>query len=176
YTKIISPIDGRVGLRLVDPGNIVQTSDTTGIAIINTLNPITVVFPIPEDAVPAVMEQVSAGNILTVQAYNRDQTKLLATGVLLTIDNQIDVTTGTVKVKASFQNEGNLLFPNQFVNIKLLIKTLPQAVVVPVAAIQRSAQKAFVYVLNTDQTVSVKPVVVEAEANEMSVVTGVSVG
>lgn len=176
YTKITSPIDGRIGLRLVDPGNIIQTTDTTGIAVINMLNPITIVFPIPEDAVPAVMKQLTAGKILPVQAYNRDQTKLLATGVLLTIDNQIDPTTGTVKLKASFQNENNLLFPNQFVNVKLLIKTLSQAVVVPVAAIQRNAEKAFVYVLNANQTVSMKPVLIEAEANEMSVVKGVAAG
>ncbi len=177
YTKITSPIDGRVGLRLVDPGNIVQTADTTGIAVINMLNPITVVFSIPEDALPAVMEQLNAGNTLIVQAYNRDQTKLLATGILLTIDNQIDPLTGTVKLKASFQNEQNSLFPNQFVNVKLQIKTLQNAVVVPIAAIQQNAKNAFVYVLNSNQTVSIKPVVIEAQAaNDMTAVSGVTAG
>ncbi|MEO9206718.1 MAG: efflux RND transporter periplasmic adaptor subunit [Gammaproteobacteria bacterium] len=176
YTKITSPIDGRVGLRLVDPGNVVQTSDTTGIAVINMLNPITVVFSIPEDSVPLVMEQLTAGKTLTVQAYNRDQTKLLDTSTLLTIDNQIDPTTGTVKLKALFQNEAHLLFPNQFVNVKLLVKTLEHATVVPTAAIQHTTQGAFVYVLKSDHTVSIKTVVVGPSTEVDTVVTGVTSG
>ena len=124
YCKIKAPVSGRVGLRLVDQGNYVQTSDTTGIVVINTINPITVVFSIPEDNVPQVMEHVIAGKTLEIKAYDRAQNKLLAVGTLLTVDNQIDPTTGTVKLKAQFKNENNLLFPNQFVNIRLLVDTL----------------------------------------------------
>lgn len=156
--SIRSPINGRVGLRLVDPGNIVQPSDTTGIAIINTVNPITVVFTIPEDNIPQVMQQYMTGKPLIVQAYDRTQNQLLATGTLLTIDNQIDPTTGTVKLKAQFPNNNDILFPNQFVNVQLLVNTLHNAVIIPTAAVQQGAQGSFVYLLNTDSTVSVKPI------------------
>jgi len=176
YTKIVAPIDGRIGLRLVDPGNFIQTSDTAGIAVINMLNPITVVFTIPEDNVPEVTAQMKAGATLAVEAYNREKTRLLATGKLLTIDNQIDPATGTVKLKAQFSNENNALFPNQFVNVKLLVKQLQNAVVVPTAAIQHGTQNAFVYVANKDNTVSMKTVTTSTAIENETVVTGLSAG
>jgi multidrug efflux system membrane fusion protein len=158
YTRITSPIDGRVGLRLVDPGNFVQTSDTTGLMVINTLNPITVIFTIPENDIPAVAKQVYDNKILTVSAYDRNENSLLATGKLLTIDNQIDPTTGTVKLRAQFPNDDNRLFPSQFVNVKLLTKTLLNATIVPTAAIQYGNNGAFVYLLNNNLTVTAKPI------------------
>lgn len=176
YTKITSPIDGRIGLRLVDPGNYVTPSDTTGIAIINSMNPINVVFSIPEDNVPEVMAQMNANQPLAVDAYDRMQTTLLDKGKLLTIDNQIDPTTGTVKLKAQFENKNNLLFPNQFVNIKLLLKTLHNATVIPTAAIQHGAQNDFVYVVDANDKVSVKPVTAGVTIEENTVVTGINAG
>ena len=147
YCSIQAPIDGRIGLRLVDPGNFIQLSDTTGIAVINTLNPITVVFSIPEDDIPQLLPQVYACQTIDVEAYDRQQSTLLASGVLLTLDNQIDPSTGTVKLKAVFDNKENRLFPNQFVNIKILVRTLTKAIVVPTAAIQHTLKSDFVYVL-----------------------------
>jgi multidrug efflux system membrane fusion protein len=149
YTRITSPVDGRIGLRLVDPGNYVQTSDTTGLAVIDTLNPITVISTIPEDSIPAVQEQISTGKTLTAIAYDRAQTRVLATGQLLTMDNQIDPTTGTVKLRSQFQNDKNQLFPDQFVNVNLLVKTLKNATIVPTAAIQYGANGAYIYVVQT---------------------------
>lgn len=154
YCHIISPIDGRVGLRLVDPGNFVQTSDTTGLVVITTLNPITVIFSIPEDDVPKLLPRAYTDQNIAVEAYDRQQNRLLAKGTLLTMDNQIDTTTGTVKLRANFDNKENKLFPNQFVNIKLRVTTLPQAIVVPTAAIQHGTQGDFVYLFNQDSTVS----------------------
>lgn len=158
YCKITSPIDGRVGLRLVDAGNLVQTSDTTGIVVVNTVNPITVVFTIPEDNVTQVLEQINNGKTLPVQAYDRTQTHLLDTGKLLTIDNEIDPTTGTVKLKAQFDNHRYLLFPNEFVNVNLQVDTLLNAVLVPTAAVQQGTQGTYIFLLNPDKTVSIKPV------------------
>lgn len=177
YTKITSPVDGRVGLRLVDPGNFVQTSDTTGIAVIATMSPITVIFTLPEDSIPDVAKQVFANKKLTVQAYDRAQIHLLDTGFLLTIDNEIDPTTGTVKLKAQFPNAHNQLFPNQFVNAKLLINTLKNAIVVPTAAIQQSTNGPYVYILNEDHTVKMTPVQVGVVYQEDTAITsGVSAG
>ncbi|MBS0359016.1 MAG: MdtA/MuxA family multidrug efflux RND transporter periplasmic adaptor subunit [Proteobacteria bacterium] len=171
YCKITSPVDGRIGLRLVDPGNFVQTTDTNGIAVVNTLEPITVIFTIAEDNIPEVLTQIDAGNTLVVKAFDRDQNKLLATGQLLTIDNQIDPTTGTVKLRALFSNTDSHLFPNQFVNASLLIKTLKNATVVPTAAIQHGSQGDFVFVINPDSTVTVKPVVVDVTTDGQTVIT-----
>lgn len=154
YTKITSPIDGRIGLRLVDAGNIVQTSDANGIAVVNTLDPITVIFTLPEDDIDQVMTVMTANKPLAVETYDRQQNKLLATGQLLTMDNQIDTTTGTVKLKAQFNNKDNRLYPSQFVNVKLLVTTIQNAIVVPTAAIQYSSMGTFVYRLNNDHTVS----------------------
>ncbi len=174
YTNITAPIDGRIGLRLVDPGNFVQPSDAAGIAVINMLNPITVVFALPEDNIPDVMAQMNNRQPLSVEAYNRDQTQLLASGKLLTMDNQIDPTTGTVKLKAQFANPNNLLFPNQFVNVKLLVKTLQNATVIPTAAIQHGLQGSFVYLYNQNETVTVKPIVDGVTILEETAVTGIA--
>jgi multidrug efflux system membrane fusion protein len=166
YTRITSPIDGRVGLRLVDPGNFVQTTDTTGLMVINTLNPITVIFTIPEDNIPDVAKQIYDNQPLTVEAYDRDQNKLLSTGKLLTIDNQVDPTTGTVKLRAQFPNDDNRLFPSQFVNVKLYVKTISNATIVPTAAIQYSPKGPFVYQVNNDLTVMAKPIKVGTVAGD----------
>ena len=175
YCNITSPIDGRIGLRLVDPGNIVQPSDTTGIAVINMLHPITVVFTVPEDNIQEIMQRVSKGTALSADAFNREQTKLLAHGKLLAVDNQVDPTTGTVKLKAQFQNEQNVLFPSQFVNVRLLLKTLRHMVTVPTAAVQNRTSGNFVYVLNQNATVSVRPVVVGVTMQDRtSIVSGLS--
>ena len=171
YCRIISPIDGRVGLRLVDPGNYVQISDTTGLMVINTVTPIEVVFSIPEDNVPDVLNAINTNKSLLVNAYDRQQNLLLAAGTLMTMDNQIDPTTGTVKLKAVFPNKDLRLFPNQFVNAQLLVKTLQNATIVPTAAVQHGANNDFVYLLNSDQTVSVKPIVAGAVYGDNTVVT-----
>jgi len=165
YTHIVSPISGRVGLRLVDPGNYVQPSNTTGIAVVTQLQPITVVFSIPEDDLPDVMPQLNGGGTLQVTVFDRSNRKQLAVGKVVAVDNQIDTTTGTVKVRAQFDNADNALFANQFVNVQLLVKTLQNAVTVPTAAIQRGAPGAaggalgsYVYVLNADSTVAVRQI------------------
>lgn len=177
YCNILSPVDGRIGLRLVDPGNYVQTSDTNGLAVVDTLNPITVIFVLPEDDVQSVLKQLKANKTLTAKAYDREQNKLLATGTLLTIDNQIDPTTGTVKLRAEFKNDNNLLFPNQFVNIQLLTETLKNAVVIPTSAIQYGAQGTYVYLIRADHTVTPKPVVTGITSNDVIVITsGLSSG
>jgi len=176
YCEIVAPMDGRVGLRLVDPGNVVQTTDTTGIAVINTLNPITVIFTLAEDYIPQVLQQMDGGQSLAVEAYDRAQQKLLATGTLLTMDNQVDPNTGTVKLRAQFANKDNHLFPSQFVNVKLLVNILHHATVVQTAAIQYGAKDPFVYVVNNDNTVSVKSVIVGATTGNYTTVTGISPG
>ncbi len=158
YTHIIAPVSGRIGLRLVDPGNIVQTTDTTGIAVITQLEPMTVIFTIAEDSLPPVLDKLQAGARLPVVAYNREQTKKLATGVLLTMDNQINVASGTVQLRAEFPNKDHGLFPNQFVNASLLLNTLQGATLVPTAAIQTGPQGAFVYVVTANKTVTVRQV------------------
>lgn len=177
YTEITSPVDGRVGLKLVDEGNVVQTSDTNGIAVIDTLNPIQVVFSIPEDSIPDVINQMNSNTPMTVKAYDRQQKTLLAVGTMLAMDNQVDPTTGMVKMKAQFDNKNNMLFPNQFVNVQLLVKTLSQATIVPTSAIQNGVKNNFVYVLNKDNTVTMKPVVTSVVSGNDTVVTsGVSPG
>jgi multidrug efflux system membrane fusion protein len=158
YCHIVSPVTGRVGLRLVDPGNYVQTSNSTGLAVVTQMQPITVIFPVPEDDLPEILPQMNAGTTLQVAAYDRANVKQLATGRVIALDSQIDTTTGTVKVRAQFDNPDSALFPNQFVNAQLLIKTLHDVVVVPTAAIQRGAPGAYVYVINADNTVSVRPI------------------
>jgi membrane fusion protein, multidrug efflux system len=158
YCHIVSPVTGRVGLRLVDPGNYVQTTSTTGIAVITQLQPISVIFTVPEDDLPDIVPQFNAGTPLVVTAYDRANLRQLAVGKVSAIDNQVDTTTGTVKVRAQFDNTDNMLFPSQFVNARLLVKTLHSVVTVPTSAIQRGAPGAYVYVINPDNTVSVRPV------------------
>lgn len=178
YSKITSPVDGRVGLRLVDAGNFVQTTDTDGIAIINTLNPITVIFTLAEDNIPELVQSIYQGKKFTVEAYDRQQLKRLATGTLATMDNQIDTSTGTVKFRANFANDENALFPNQFVNVRLLVKTLPHMLRVPTAAIQYGNQGAFVYVFDEkNNVVKSKPVKVSVDDGENTAITsGVTLG
>jgi len=177
YTRITSPIDGRVGLRLVDPGNFVQTSDTNGIAIVNMMNPITVVFTLPEDNIPSIQRAINKGKPLLVQAFDRQQNRLLATGTLLTMDNQVDPTTGTVKLKAIFKNENNMLFPNQFVNVALLVDVLANATIVPTEAIQHTLESTYVFVINEDHTVSSKPVTTDVTFGNNTVIrSGISPG
>ncbi len=172
YCKITSPVDGRIGLRNVDPGNYVQVSDTNGIAVVNSLNPITVVFSIPEDNIPEVMQRVYGGETLTVEAYDRQQNKLLATGKLMAVNSQVDSSTGTVSLKAQFQNEDNHLFPSQFVNVKLLLKTLEHAVVIPTSAIQNTTKGNQVFVLD-HQTMKVQamPVQVGVTVRELTTIS-----
>ena len=150
YCHITAPISGRVGLRLVDEGNMAQANSATALAVITQLQPITVIFNVAEDDLPQVLEQLHNGNTLTVDAFDRAQTRKLATGKLETLDNQIDPTTGTVKFRAVFDNEDESLFPNQFVNARLLVKTLENATLLPNAVIQRNAEGAFVYLVKPD--------------------------
>jgi multidrug efflux system membrane fusion protein len=160
YAKITAPISGRIGLRQVDPGNIIHATDANGLFVITQIQPITVIFTLPEDNIPSVMQKMVAGSALKVLAYNRDRSKQLATGKLLTIDNQIDPTTGTSKLKAVFDNKESALFPNQFVNTRLLLETKHDQVIVPSVAIQRGSQGTFVYTVGADSTVSVSTVTV----------------
>jgi len=158
YSRVTAPVSGRLGLRQVDIGNIVHSSDTNGIVIITQVQPITAVFSIPEDNIPAVMKQLQAGKKLATDAWDRDQKNKLASGVLLTIDNQVDATTGTIKLKAQFPNTDYALFPNQFVNIRMLLDTRKDAVTIPTAALQRGSKGLFVYVVKSDNTVTVRNV------------------
>ena len=176
YSRITAPISGTIGLRLVDPGNIVHATDTNGLAVITQLQPITVVFTIPEDSLPQVMKKLHAGERLTVEAYDREQRNKLATGYLLTADNQIDPTTGTVRLKAKFDNDDGVLFPNQFVNARLLLDVKKGATVVPTVAIQRGTQGSYVFVVKPDQTVEVRKVGVERAEGELAVVKGLARG
>jgi multidrug efflux system membrane fusion protein len=158
YCHIVSPVSGRIGLRQVDPGNYVQTATSTGLAVVTQTQPITVIFPIPEDDLPDIMPQMAAGTPLQVTAKDRANVKTLAIGRVIALDSQIDTTTGTVKVRAQFDNADNALFPNQFVNAELLVKTLHDVITVPTAAIQRGAPGTYVYVINADNTVTVRPI------------------
>lgn len=178
YSSITAPISGRVGLRLMDAGNIVRANDPTGLLVITQLQPITVVFTLAEDNLPAVLERLKAGKTLVVDAYDREQKRKIATGTLLTVDNQIDPATGTVRLKAVFPNDDSELFPNQFVNARLLLDIRRDLTLVPSAAIQRGPKGTFVYVVNnTDQTVAVRAVSVGvSQGEEASIETGLAAG
>jgi membrane fusion protein, multidrug efflux system len=177
YCRINSPISGRVGLRLVDPGNIVHATDTSGLVVVTQLQPITVIFPLPEDSLPRVLAKIKADVRMPVEVYDRDMKQRLATGSLLTVDNQIDSATGTVRLKATFPNEKNELFPNQFVNARLLVDVLRGITVIPAPAVQRGAQGTFVYVVKADRTATVRPISIgEIQGVEASVKTGLSPG
>lgn len=177
YCHITAPIDGRVGLRLVDVGNIVHASDQNGLLIITQVQPIAVVFTLPEDALPPVIHRLRSGERLQVDAYDRSGRTHIATGTVLAVDNQIDQSTGTSRFKARFDNTDNALFPNQFVNVQLLLDVRANAVIAPVAAIQRGPQGTFVYVVKSDQTVDVRPVTASATAgNDIAIDTGLSAG
>jgi multidrug efflux system membrane fusion protein len=176
YTRITSPIDGRVGLRQIDPGNIVQANGTAALAIIAQLQPITVIFTMPEDDISDVIQQMRAGHQLKVDAMDRSDTTLLGTGKVLTVDNQVDTTTGTVKVRASFSNQDYKLFPNEFVNAKLLVKTLMGVNIVPTAAVQRNNEISFVYVVDAANKVHSRDIQVATTNGISATVTGVSPG
>jgi multidrug efflux system membrane fusion protein len=175
YCSITAPISGRLGLRQVDPGNIVHASDPNGLVVITQIQPIAVVFPIPEDSLSSVLQRWKAGQRLPAEAYDRSgQTKLVA-GRLLTMDNQIDQATGTNRLKAVFENRENALFPNQFVNIRLLVETKKNKVLIPAVAIQRGPRGAFVYVVKPDNTVEARPVTVGVmEGNDAAVDSGIA--
>jgi len=177
YARITSPISGRVGLRLVDPGNIVHATDSNGLVIITQLQPISVIFTLPQDQLPQVFEKIHKGAQMGVEAYDRDNTQKIAGGKLLTIDNQIDPATGTYKLKAVFDNEDNILFPNQFVNTHLLVDTKRNLSLVPLAAIQRGPQGTYVYVVGAGNTVKIQPVTVaQTTSGTVGISEGLEVG
>jgi multidrug efflux system membrane fusion protein len=177
YAHITSPLTGRIGLRLVDQGNIVKAADLNGLAVITQLQPIAVIFNIAEDSLPQVTAKMRAGQTLVVDAIDRDLKTKLGTGKLLTIDNQIDQTTGTVRFKAEFENADLSLFPNQFVNARLLLDTRHGATIVPTAAIQRSPQSTFVYVVKPDNSVEVRNISIGiTEGDNASVTEGLEPG
>jgi multidrug efflux system membrane fusion protein len=170
-------VDGRVGLRQVDAGNYVQVTDANGIVVITLLQPISVIFTIAEDSIPQVMKRLDAGATLQVQGYDRSNTTLLATGSLETVDNQVDTTTGTVKLRASFTNKDDSLFPSQFVNARLLVNTFKATAMVPNAAIQRGAPGTYVYLVNANNTVSVRPVTIgPADDTNTAITKGLAAG
>jgi multidrug efflux system membrane fusion protein len=172
YSRITAPITGRVGLRLVDPGNIVHANDSGGLVVLTQLQPIAVVFTIPADQLPPVLAQMRAGHKLVVEADDRDMKKKLASGTLSAVDNQIDTTTGTVKLKALFENADGALFSNQFVNARLLVRTLAGVVLVPAAAIQRSPQSTFVWVVGPDSSVEMRNVTVQLTEGDRAAIAG----
>jgi multidrug efflux system membrane fusion protein len=175
YTRIVSPVNGRVGLRQVDQGNYVTPGDANGIVVVNQVQPISVIFPIPEDNVPALTRQLRSGGSLEVDAFDRTNSAKLAQGKLLTLDNQIDITTGTVKLRALFDNADGALFPNQFVNVQLLQQVLAQQVIIPNSAVRRGAPNGvvttFVYALTPDSTVAVKPITLGVVDGERAAIT-----
>ena len=177
YTRVTAPVSGRIGLRLVDIGNMVHATDANPLLVVTQLQPIAVVFTLPEDVLPAVAQHMR-NSTLSVDAYSRDDTTKLASGKLLTMDNQIDQTTGTGKLKAMFDNNDNALIPNQFVNARLLLETRKGATVIPAAAIQRGPQGiAFTYVVKPDKTVEVRPVKIDLTQGNLSVIaSGISPG
>jgi multidrug efflux system membrane fusion protein len=177
YCHIVAPVDGRVGLRQVDQGNYVQLSDTNGIVVITQLQPMSVLFTLSEDQVPQVMKRLNTGATLLVTAYDRSNITALASGTLLTVDNQVDTTTGTVKLRASFPNSDLSLFPSQFVNARLLVDTIHGTLLVPNAAVQRGAPGTYVYLVEKDDSVKVQPVKIgPGDAENTSIISGLKVG
>ena len=177
YTRIIAPTDGRIGLRLVDPGNYVTMGDATGICTITLMQPMSVLFTIPEDSLPSVRKRMKAGAVLDVTALDRAQKETVGQGKLSTTDNQVDTTTGTVKLRAMFDNADETMFPNQFVNIKLLVDTVKDAIVVPVAAVQRGQPGIYVYKVKADDTVTIQVIETGATDGEKIAVTkGLAIG
>ncbi len=177
YTRVTAPIPGRLGLRQVDSGNIVRTSDANGLVVITQVDPITVVFTIPQDNLQRVLKQLKAGEKLAVEAWDREQKNKLAVGSLISVDNQIDTATGTIKLKAQFPNPEGLLFPNQFVNVRMVVDTRKGATVIPLAAIQRGAQGTIVYVVKEDKTTTMRPVKMGPSENDNVVIeSGIAPG
>ncbi len=177
YSRITAPVSGRLGLRLVDAGNMVHATDAGGLVTITQIRPIAVVFSVPEDDLPMLMPRMRNGDPPEVEAYDRDGSRRIASGTVLTVDNQIDPTTGTVKVKAQFPNEDDALFPKQFVNARLLLDTKRGVTLVPGVAVRRGTKGAYVYVVGPKQTVQARPVRVGvSEGNDTSIVEGISPG
>ncbi len=177
YTRITAPVSGRVGLRLVDPGNIVHAGDANGLVVITQLQPVAVVFAVPQDSVPAVLKRMQSGETIPVEAWDREQKAKLASGTLASADNQVDPATGTVKLKAQYANDDGALFPNQFVNVRMRLDTLRDVIVIPSAAVQRGAQGLFVYLVKADQTVAQRPVKLgPAEGQNVAVIDGLAAG
>jgi multidrug efflux system membrane fusion protein len=177
YTKIMAPISGRIGLRQVDVGNMIHASDANGLAIITQLQPISVLFSLPEEQLPSVLQKLRQSAKLPVQAFDRDQKNKLADGTLLTVDNQIDATTGTSRLKAVFPNTDYALFPNQFVNVRMLLDTKRNATIIPAVAIQRGPTGTFVYLVQDDSTVTVRPVKLGlSEGNDVVIDDGLQPG
>lgn len=181
YTRIVSPISGRTGLRQVDVGNYVTPGDANGIVIITQVQPISAIFSIPEDNIGAVMHKLQQGAGLAVEAYDRSDSTRVADGTLATVDNQIDPGTGTVRLRAMFDNRDGALYPNQFVNIRLVLDVLPKQIVIPMAAVNRGAPggtlSTFVYLVNSDSTVTVRPVVLGvADGDRVAVTSGLVAG
>jgi membrane fusion protein, multidrug efflux system len=176
YAHVTAPIAGRIGLRLVDMGNIVHASDANGLLVITQLQPIAVIFALPQDQLSQVLSKLH-GTQLAVDAYDRDDTTKVAGGKLLTIDNQIDTSTGTYKLKAVFNNEKENLFPNQFVNIHLLVDTKRNVTIIPAPAIQRGPQGTYVYVVQKDNSVKIQPVnILLSSSNSVGISTGLTPG
>jgi multidrug efflux system membrane fusion protein len=177
YTRVTSPVDGRVGLRQVDVGNTVQAGQTNGIVVVTQLQPISVLFSLPEDNIDAIMARIGAGATLKVYAFDRGETRLLATGSLATVDNQIDPTTGTVKMRAQFDNTKGEMFPNQFVNVRLLVDTEHGRTLVPIAAVQRGSEGNFVFVVQPDKTVNMRTVTLGAnDGTHVAILQGLKPG
>jgi multidrug efflux system membrane fusion protein len=170
YTRITSPLDGRIGLRLIDPGNMVHAADTTGMLVVTQMRPIAVIFTLPEDQLPQVLTQSHKGT-LKVDAYSRDDQTMIANGKLETVDNQIDVTTGTAKLKAVFDNKDGALWPNQFVNIHMQISTAKGALVIPMAAIQRGPDGNLAYVVGADNKVTIQPVTIAITQGNVALIS-----
>jgi multidrug efflux system membrane fusion protein len=177
YSKISAPINGRIGLRLVDPGNIVRSGDASGLFVITQLQPVAVLFTVPQDLLPAVLKRIQSGDQIAVEAWDREQKAKLAEGTLASADNQVDPQTGTVKLKAQFTNDDASLFPNQFVNVRMKLDTLKNAIVVPPAAVQRGAQGMFVYVVQPDKTVALRTVKLgPLDAQRQAIAEGLAAG
>jgi len=176
YCQIIAPIEGQVGLRLVDPGNTIFSGSSSTLVVITQLQPITVVFNVSEDDIPQVQAQVKGGRTLTVDAFDRANAKQIESGKLTSLDNQVDTTTGTLKFRATFPNKNLVLFPNQFVNARLLLKTLRKVVLIPSAAVQHNGTDAFVYVVQQNNTVSVQQITTLTSNEQVTAVQGVNAG
>jgi multidrug efflux system membrane fusion protein len=175
YARIVAPIDGRLGLRQVDPGNLVHASDANGIVLITQMRPISVLFTVPEAELPAVLDGLRKDRRMPVEAWDRGDTTKITSGVLQTVDNQIDTATGTIKLRARFDNADEQLFPNQFVNIRLRIRRIPDATVIPSAAVQRASFGTFVYVVKDDGTVTIRRIALgPAEGDRVSIASGLA--
>ena len=177
YTKIVAPISGRLGLRHVDVGNLVRANDTSGLVVITQTRPIAVSFTVPEIDLQKVVEPLRAGEQLQVEAWDRGEQGILARGVVRTVDNQIDLATGTLRLKAEFANDDDKLFPNQFVNIRLRVRTLKDAVVIPAQAVQYGSRGTYIYMINTEQKATVRDITVgPADGNDQSITKGIAAG